>query len=177
MENQIDMRPERDMRQEFIDQSIDDFTYKKDFTPEQLAMWQWVKEQFSNFKQIAEQSLRNVPTDRTTRPLTQTDEYFNFKATLRNAERWFNTAIANDWHTGQPVPMNETLVAITYDGPSGGNEIRHSVCDYISDICFTLMLAMAQRLPLGRALSVARTQMQEVRGLLLDTVNENWLED
>lgn len=167
---------ERDPRQAFLEQTADDFTYKAKFTNEQSAMWEFVKVSVADFHGRVEDRLRQIPSALTQQPLVQTDEYIEYGHALQNAERWFNTAIANDWETGNPVALKHEIDPVKYKGPSGGEAVRHQICDYISEMCFVLMMTMAARLPTGRALSVARTQMQEVRGWLLDTVNENWIE-
>ena len=50
---------------------------------------------------------------------------------------------------------------------------RIRLCESVNKYCFDLVTRLTQILPQGRAMSVAVTAMQEVRGWLLDAINFN----
>ena len=157
-----------DMRVGLLERVVSDFTYKADFSQAQKAQWQMVKTDFETFRASMDDMLNehNIAIG------SDVDAYLGYTLALRETERWCNTAIANDFKTGSPVDMAQVDVSVpSYEGPSGGDLERHKVCDTISAMCFDLIVFLVSVLPMGRALSVAITRMQDVRGWLLDTVN------
>ena len=70
--------------------------------------------------------------------------------------------------------MDADFQEIAYPGPQTNpvNE-RIRLCESVNKSCFDLVTRLTQILPHGRALSVAVTVMQEVRGWLLDAINFN----
>lgn len=161
------------MRAELLHRVVSDFTYKADFSEAQSAQWKMVKKHFEGFRADMQELMDRVMTDR---------GYFGggsfhlgYRLSLREVERWCNTAIANDFETGSPADLEKYGVEVPeYNGPSGGELVRHQVCDAISKKCFESVVWLVSVLPMGRALSVAVTRMQDVRGWLLDTVNHQY---
>jgi hypothetical protein len=162
------------MRAQLLTRVINDFIYKKDFTEVQGRQWDVVKQRFDGFREEMDRLLRNADIS----PLfREKDEHLGYRLALRETERWCNTAIANDSETGDPVDLTKYGVEVPeYTGPSGGGTPRHKICDTISLKCFDLIVYLVSVLPMGRALSVAVTRMQDVRGWLLDTVNVYYFE-
>lgn len=174
-----------DPRKAILERVQADFTYKKDMTQVQLDYFARVKRRFQYFNEAMGKLIRNAPDQSKekveasmdcnlpTIPVQPifSDEWRSFKHSVRTAERWCNTAIANDWNHEHPPDMNEEYPFITYEGPSGGDTWIHEICDQISKECYELTCDLCQWLPLGRSLSLVITHMQEVRGWLLDAIN------
>lgn len=164
-----------------------DFTYKKEMTDEQLALFRVVKTRFDTFRKVMAELFRylrmeiakeHIVIDAVVQFFNQShNEYELILRTMRSAERWFNTAIANDWETGKvDAPTyrsedEELLDLLEYSGPPGGDTTVHHTCDAISKECYELTMYLVSCCPQGRAISVAVTKMQDVRGELLDVAN------
>ena len=171
------------MRAELMHRVANDFLYKADFSQAQNAQWKTVKKTFETFRADIKDLLEQMGFPHGFTPgiliggVHGIEGYTAYKVALRETERWCNTAIANDFKTGSPVDITKYGVEVPeYEGPSGGDTIRHQICDAISQKCFDLIIFMVTILPMGRALSVAVTRMQDVRGWLLDTVNAHYEE-
>ena len=147
-----------------------DFTYKANFTEEQTEMWNDVKAIFDEFRSDVATLFLMMPDGQDI--MDKAEEYLAYKFALREAERQVNSAIANDWDKGTPIPHKDTM-PILYDGPSGGKELRHKICDGISKISYELACSVASFAPQGRHLSIALTRLEDVRGWLLDAVNHH----
>ena len=157
------------VRAELLHRVVSDFTYKADFSEAQSAQWKTIKANFERFRGEMDVLFQNADI---TPIFKETDEHTGYRLALRETERWCNTAIANDFETGDPNDLLEYGVEVpTYEGPSGGGTPLHEMCDTISLKCFDLIVYLVSVLPMGRALSVAVTRMQDVRGWLLDTAN------
>lgn len=160
-----------------------DFIYKKEMTEEQLKMFDVVKHRFDTFRKVTAELFRYLHQEVMQNNIANyhgycmhykehCDEYRHVMRTIRSAERWFNTAIANDYKTGKVDELSEELSdLLEYGGPSGGGTPVHHTCDAISAECYELTTYLVSRVPQGRAVSVAVTKMQEVRGELLDLAN------
>ncbi len=163
------------MRSELLDRVVNDFTYKAEFSEAQGAQWQMVKNHFDMFRSDVEGLMDRVSADEQRQSSIREKHWTGYQLALREVERWCNTAIANDFQTGSPVDMMDSGISVpSYEGPSGGELERHKICDTVSQICFDSIVFLVSVLPVGRALSVAVTRMQDVRGWLLDTVNHQY---
>ncbi|MEG9862154.1 MAG: hypothetical protein V6Z81_06590 [Parvularculales bacterium] len=160
-----------------------DFTYKKEMTEKQLKLFDIVKHRFDTFRKVMAEFFRYLQIELMQANLNHIEAVCNYREkcefeyelllrTLRSAERWFNTAIANDWETGKVGALSEELSdLLEYTGPGGGDTPVHHTCDAISKECFELTTYLVSRVPQGRSVSVAVTKMQDVRGELLDLAN------
>ena len=153
-------------RKAMLDRVVSDFTFKADQTDDQKTLWNSIAHHFSEFHS----KVLYLFEDHT--EIKASDEYKAFQLASRNAQRWFNTAVANDY--GEEFDMDADFQEIAYPGPEDGpsNERIH-LCESVNKYCFFLVTKLTQILPHGRALSVALTNMQEVRGWLLDAINLN----
>ena len=170
------------MRAELLHRVTNDFIYKAEFSEAQKLQWKMVKNHFDMFRQDMQENVFDAIVEATDLHLTDFVGYYTnrefdyhvvgYLIALRETERWCNTAIANDSETGSPVDLTKFGIELPeYSGPSGGDEPRHKICDHISQTCFDSIVWLVSVLPMGRALSVAVTRMQDVRGWLLDTAN------
>ena len=166
-------RTQRNTRKELVDRIIHDMTYKTG-TPEQHEVYAWIATTFASFQQQVRHlfNYAEIPNR-----LVDTSQYFTYTKELRRAERWANGAVANDWTDDSAFKTAEAkpLKYPVEPGQDGTSE-RHKLCDEISRMTFELATLMAEYLPEGRHLSLFATQMQDVRGALLDTINENVLD-
>lgn len=164
----------RNQRVELLHRVINDFTYKSEFSDPQNAQWKMVKKHFEGFRTDIGEKVFGAIKDTLGIFNRDTNNIYmmGYQITVRETERWCNTAIANDFNTGYPVDISKYGVESPfYEGPSGGDTPRHQICDYVSQRCFDSIVWLVSVLPVGRALSVAVTRMQDVRGWLLDMVN------
>ena len=106
--------------------------------------------------------------------LVLTDEFKNYETSIREVERWANTAIANDWKDGETFDEAKTGgLAYPLTEPDDHQPEKIRLCYEVSTRCFELATNLAKNLPEGRALSLACTEMQVARGWLLDCINLN----
>lgn len=178
--NQFEPNAARDA---MLKRVVADFTYKKEMTEEQLKLFDAVKHRFDTFRKVNAELFRYLRMEMAGANVAAVDavvqfyneaynEYELILRTIRSAERWFNTAIANDYKSGKVSELSEELSdLLEYCGPSGGDTVIHHTCDAISKECFELTTYLVSRVPQGRAVSVAVTKMQDVRGELLDLAN------
>ena len=162
--------PVRNTRQELLDRIVEDMIYKT-ATPEQRKIWTWIATTFNRFQREARHlfNYSEVPNR-----LVDTSEFFTYAKELRRAERWANSAVANDWTDNSDFDTEEALpMQYPVEPGQGGTGERHKLCDEVSRMTFELDTLMAQYLPEGRHLSLFATQMQVVRGALMDTINDN----
>lgn len=157
-------------RGEMLDRVMSDFTYKKDMPQEQLDLFGVVVGVFDTFQKNVMRLFESLEEVEGTIIMAHSRHYSAYSDCVRSAERWANTAIANDFETGHLAVEDGTEFPI-YNGPSGGDEERHKACDRISKLCFELTTKLVMLLPQGRAISVFITKMQDVRGWLLDAIN------
>ena len=154
-----------------------DFTYKSNFNDEQKAFYNGVRSRFEDFRVGIEDLFEQISKKHCNVLPVHSVQYAGYKYAVREVERRCNAAIANDWATGDPLSLDETVEAIEYIGPSGGTELRNEICDQISARCYVFVSELVQFLPLGSSLKIAITRMADVRGWLLDAVNLNWRTD
>ena len=150
-----------------------DLTYVSDQTGEQVEAWQWVKEQFEGFRNHIFNTLEH-----TTLParFTQTDEFTLYTFSARLAERWANAAIARDWKAGFEFDPNATIPEYPLKSVTNAPE-RNSLCFDINVHIYFLGVSIAQALPEGRPLSCFATELEVMRGWLMDCINEHANED
>ena len=158
-------------RQQLLEAVASDFTYKSNFSDEQMNAWNWVQ---GNFKQFNADMQRLLDFSKIRKRLTITDDYKAFTNSSRVAERRANAAIANDWNDSAfDVDSAEGIeYPIKERDPSSITE-QDRLCDEVSKACFELTIKFMAHLPLGRYLSLFRTEMEAARGWLLDTINRN----
>ena len=166
-----DPKPEKTSRELLIERVTSDFIFKSDLYDEQKAMFGWVKNLYSEFTRDIERLFEASPIDAR---LIFTDEYAAYKVSVREAERWANTAIANDWKPTDTFDSTKIGgLEYTETEPNTAEPEQTKLCFEVSKACFELTTILAMHLPEGRALSVLCTEMQVVRGWLLDTINLN----
>lgn len=161
------------MRQKFVDRVYNDFTYKPG-TPEQRGLWSDIEKHFAEFRSSVEETINEITDAQgfATGYLRSTEEYKDYRSEVRNAEQWFATAVANDY---DPDADDQDTRVLEYQGSIEGQpQTRVYYCEMLNLLCFTLSVTLAQFIPQGRALSIAETAMQEVRGDLMDLVNRHW---
>ena len=153
-------------RKAMLDRVVSDFTFKANQTDDQKTLWNSIDQHFSIFHSEVLYLFEDCPE------IKASDEYKAYRFASRNAQRWFNTAVANDYD--DKFDMDTDFQEIAYPGPQTNpvNE-RVRLCESVNKSCFDLVTRLTQILPHGRALSVAVTVMQEVRGWLLDAINFN----
>ena len=160
---------ERDTRKELIDRVVADFTFKADTTDAQKAAFGWIRGIYSNFTQGIKNlfDYSQIPAQ-----LVLTDEFKNYETSIREAERWANTAIANNWKDGDTFDEAKTGGLVYPLIEADKSEIQR-LCYEVTKMCFELATNLAENLPEGRALSLLCTEMQVARGWLLDCINLN----
>ena len=156
-------------RKQLIDDAVHDFTFKSDVTDEQRDAFIWVLKTFSEFNN---EMLRLFDFSKIRKQLSQTDDYQAFSESSRKAERWANSAIANDWKTNSAFDV-DSAEGIEYPILEAHTSEEQRLCYEVSKRCFELTTKILSHLPLGRHLSLFKTEMQVARGWLIDTVNRN----
>ena len=193
MSEQVGTINQKAAREQLYKRVQHDFTFKTEFNPKQMDCWIDLRKRFDTFRMQMVALVDSVPEHQwelievleggevpieDSRPsIFLTDMFLAYKVALRETERQCNSAIANDWETGDPMPDDYHFEIDVYDGPSGGTSLRNEICDAISKHCYELICELVMFLPLGRHLSIAVTRMEDVRGWLLDIVNLNWKPD
>ena len=163
-------KPAEDPRASLLKEAGDNFTYKGNPTAEQKDAYNWVQARFSEFN-VKMQRLLDYSTLR--QQLTDTDDYRAYLESARVAERRANAAIACDWKKDSGFDVDcdpELKYPIVEDNHT---DERQRLCYEISKATFELTMLFLWYLPLGRYLSLFRTEMENVRGWLIDTVNRN----
>lgn len=161
-------------KQEFIERVKHDFTYKapSQVTQQQREMWQLIKQSFFSYSEsigelidkTAKETKQDVYSD-------MYDEYLAYKTCLRSAERACNTAVANDYNADgvYTIPIIIDLPYTGYIVPHDEEVLPYTrSTENVSILTYGLVTKLVQFVPHGRALSIAMTQMQEVRGWLND---------
>lgn len=158
-------------RGEFLGRLAHEFIFKANTTDEQKEAFVWVQDQFKRFTS----GINNLfEYSQVKARLVQSPEYEAYKIFIRNAARWANTAIANNWGESfewQPLHKRETNVI--YPLKEEITNERERLCYEISKRCYEHTLGIAEVLPLGQSLSNFATEMQVARGWLLDAINSN----
>ena len=163
-------KPAEDPRAALLKEAADNFTYKDSPTEDQVAAYKWVVSQVSIFKV---KMLRLLDFSTIRAPLTDTDDYKAYLDSIRVAERRANAAIACDWKKDSAFDI-DTVELIEYPIVEDTHtDERQRLCYEISKATFELTMLFLAHLPLGRYLSLFRTEMENVRGWLIDTVNRN----
>ena len=168
-------KSKNEQRRDFIQRVSDDFTFSghPTATQSQRAMWLYVQMAFDIFRREVEQLIHNTGY----KMIALSDEYDAHKVALRDAERWVNMAIAKDYVDEHDAGFRIENVQRTMDYPLDGNEaelpVKQLYCRRISITCHALAVDMVMNLPHGRPMSVAMTQLQSVRGWLIDMINEH----
>ena len=105
--------------------------------------------------------------------ISQTDDYKAFRESSRKAERWANSAIANDWKSDSAFDV-DTAAGVAYPIVAEDHASEQQrLCYEVSRLCFELTTKILSHLPLGRHLSLFKTEMQVARGWLIDTITRN----
>ena len=166
MQNQAAKEDPIAVRQWLLDRVISDFTFKADQTDDQKHLWGAIDTKLMQFRSAILSLFEN--SDK----VLQSEQYESYMIALRETERWLNTAVANDFE-GISNFDNFDIEQIKYPGPQNSENERIQLCEETSKLCFGLITDLVRIVPPGRALSVAITRMQDVRGWLLDAINFN----
>ena len=166
-------KPAEDPRASLLKEAADNFTYKGSPTEDQRNAYKWVRNRFNDFK-VEMERLLDFSTIR--RTLTDVDtgrsNYRAYLESVRVAERRANAAIACDWKKDSAFDV-DTAEGLEYpivEENHASEEQR--LCYEISKASFELTMLILAHLPLGRYLSLFKTEMENVRGWLIDTVNQ-----
>ena len=158
-------------RENLLARVIDDFTYKGDPSPNQVRLWKLVRTDFDDLRdKIKEVFLLVDESAIISDSCSESYLFDNYITTLREAERWCNTAVANDYK-GEEVKGGVDGVLYPVDLPDDASQ-RQMCCYQASEACFNLAVTLVQYIPLGRALSTALTKLQDSRGWILDNIND-----
>ena len=161
--------PEPTPREKLIAEAADNLTYKSDLSEDQKAALRWVQDNFTAFNIEMEKLLDFSPIRKR---VTLTADYKAFQDSSREAERRANAAIACDWKEDSAFD-GDTAEGIPYPVKEDATDERQRLCFQASKACFELTMKLIKFLPLGRYLSIFRTEMEVARGWLLDTINRN----
>ena len=165
-------KPAEDPRATLLKEAGDNFTYKpfSEMKQEQRDALIWVKEKISGFRIEMQRLLDYSPIRQ---QLTDTDDYKAYLESIRTAERRANAAIACDWKKESAFDVDSDPGLEYPIVEDNHTDERQRLCYEISKATFELTMLFLWFLPLGRYLSLFRTEMEEVRGWLIDTVNRN----
>lgn len=157
-------------REQLINDAVHDFTFKSDVSSEQRTAFLWVLKNFSEFNN---EMLRLFDFSKIKKRISQTDDYKAFRESSRKAERWANSAIANDWKDDSAFDV-DSAAGVEYPIVAEDHASEQQrLCYEVSRLCFELTTKILSHLPLGRHLSLFKTEMQVARGWLMDTINRN----
>lgn len=152
-------------RELLIERVVDNFTYKKP-TKEKIKVYNWITEQFLEFTTGVEQLF---DFSKIKKRLIDTSDYAYYKSHIGASEKWANGAVANDWKSS--INTNDAT-ELEYAEETTTTE-KQRLCYEISKRCFEFTVRLSSVLPEGRHLSLFVTEMQLVRGWLLNTINNN----
>ena len=158
--------PEPTTRDLLLERITHDFLYKGDLKKEVTETLKWANFQIVDFQGEIQDLFEYSEIQAR---LIDTDEYHAYKVSIREAHRWANTAIVNDWTPGSTFDT-ETAHGLEYPINEVISPEDQRLCYEVSKRCFELTILLAKYLPEGRALSLFTTEMQITRGWLLDSI-------
>jgi len=161
--------PEPTPREKLIEEAADNLTYKGDLSEDQRNAFAWVRDNFNAFNVEME---RLLDFSKIRKQLTLTDDYKAFQESSRVAERRANAAIACDWKPDSAFDV-DTAEGLEYPIKETTTSEEQRLCFEVSKATFELTMKLLAYLPLGRYLSLFRTEMEVTRGWLIDTINRN----
>ena len=156
-----------DFKEQFVASVADDLT--PNIEKEQAEALKWVKSQFSEFRNDVFQT---IESSRIPERLALTDEFIAYKFSVRKAERWAKAAIINDWDPDFVFTPTPAIAPYSVELDITALE-QERVCHQLSKYVFELGVRLATVLPDGRALGCFATEVQVLRGWLMDAVMEN----
>lgn len=155
-------------RENLRDRVINDFTFKGEPSTKQIDLWNRVKKDFKDFRKSVLNIINDLEIARMVmNEIEDTFEHYTYNITLRETERWCNTAIANDFDEDDMNDVEPQKYPVDLRDEDGE---KQRLCHLVSEACFQLATNIVQYVPLGRSHSLALTRLQDVRGWLIDLI-------
>jgi len=147
-----------------------DLTYKPPNESGQVKLWKLVKSDFDDFRSKIREVFQMVNQIHLTEEIVGNNwDYDAYIVSLRETERWCNTAIANDYKEYKPIDITD--LEYPAELPDNASQ-REMLCHQTSSACYLLGTSLVSYVPLGRSFSLALTHLQNTRGWILDIIND-----